>query len=194
MNGSSNATTLDQNGKTYYYNCDDFYKVASVTFEITKAATKHIDHSRLFKQVVLSEVPPPDADYLLTGKVSKFDGLKESSVGAVIAQSFGLVGALINLARKNDYEGTTDFDGLQLIRLNDHALIWEGNISGHINGRDTVDPYGWDSFKKANLSLKEAVTKLINTLNTLTGDSMKTENKQTSLETQNVSNENKAIP
>jgi hypothetical protein len=174
----SDIAKIDKDGKTFYYNCDKFYRSDSIALEITKTVTNHMNYSHLFNQVFLSDVPAPTSDYLLIGKVSRFDGLKEYKVGAEIAQGFGLIGALINLAFKSDYEGTTNLDGLQLIRVKDKVVIWEGDVTGHIEGKDTVDPYGWISYQHANLSLKEATNNLINNLVKLNENSALSDNKQ----------------
>lgn len=158
------VSQIKKGDKSFYYNCDNFYKTDSVTREITGMIVSHLKQSHIFKEVLLVDTPPSNADYLLTGKVSRFDGLKERSVGAVVAAQFGLLGALVNLARDNAYEGTTVFDDVRLISLKDNSVIWNSNIIGHIEGSDTVDPYGWSCYWKANLSLKEANTNLLNSL------------------------------
>ncbi|GFO56840.1 hypothetical protein GMSM_38470 [Geomonas sp. Red276] len=156
---------IQKDGKTFYYNCDNSYKTDSVTREISAMMVAHLKESHLFKDVLLADsAVPSDADYLLTGQVSKFDGLKEYSSGAVVAAQFGLLGALVNLAQNNPYEGTTVLDDVKLIRLKDNSVIWSGQITGHIEGTDTVDPSGWSCYTKANLSLREANGNLVNSL------------------------------
>lgn len=158
------VSKIEREEKTFYYNCDNHYKTDSVTREMTKAITDHLDRTRLFEKVILVDTEAQNADYLLTGQVTRFDGLKEYRLGAVVAAQFGLIGALINLAVDSSFEATTSLDGLQLIRLKDNAVVWKGGVTGHIEGADPVDPYGWASYRKANLSLKEAGTKLANSL------------------------------
>lgn len=158
------VSQIKKEDKSFYYNCDNFYKTDSVTREITGTIVSHLKQSHIFKEVLLVDTPPSNADYLLTGKISRFDGLKEHSLGAVVTAQFGLLGALVNLARDNAYEGTTTFDDVKLISLKDNSLIWNSNIIGHIEGFDTVDPHGWSCYWKANLSLKEANANLVNSL------------------------------
>jgi len=179
---SMEVSKIEKDEKTYYYNCDNHYKSDSVTKEISKAVTDHINHTHLFEQAILSDVSPPNADYLLTGQVSKFDGLKEHKLGAVVASSFGLFGALINLAMDSNYEATTTLDGLQLIRLKDNSVIWSGNVTGHVEGEDTVDAYGWSAYWKANLSLKAATANLVKNLANLKVNAIQTQNIQPSSE------------
>lgn len=171
------VSKIEKDGRTFYYNCDNHYKSDSITQEITKTITEHIVTSRLFEHVILTDGRPPDADYLLTGRVSKFDGLKEYKLSAVVASSFGLFGALVNLGNDSNYEATTELNGIQLLRLKDNTVIWSGDITGHIEGADTVDPYGWSSYGKANLSLKEAAVKLVNNLGLLPVNGIQTGNR-----------------
>jgi hypothetical protein len=158
---SMEVSKIEKGEKTYYYNCDNRYKTDSLAKEISNKLVDHINRAHVFEKAILADVPSSEADYLLTGQLSKFDGLKEYKLGAVVASSFGLLGALVNLANDSDFEATTIFDNVQLIRTKDGAVIWNGNITGHIEGADTVDPYGWSAYWKANLSLKEANAKLI---------------------------------
>jgi len=155
---------LKKDGKRFYYNCDNLYKKESVARDITMTIVNHLWHTHIFKEVLLVDTSPPNADYLLTGKVSRFDGLKEHDFGAVAAAQFGILGALLNLARDSAYEGTTTFDDVKLISLKDNSLVWSGNITGHIEGSDTVDAHGLSCYRKANLSLKEADFNLVNSL------------------------------
>lgn len=164
---SMEVSKIEKEEKTFYFNCDNHYKSDLIAQEITKKVTDHLNKSQLFEKVILVDVPPSDADYFLTGHISKFEGLKEYKLSAVIASSFGLIGALLNLANDSNFEATTTFDNLQLIRTKDKVVIWRGDITGHIEGADTVDPYGWSSYLKANFSLKEANAKLVSQLSSI---------------------------
>jgi len=158
---SMEVSKIEKGEQTFYYNCDNHYKSDSVAKEITNKLTDHINQARIFEKAILADVPSPEADYLLTGQITKFDGLKEYKLSAVVASSFGIFGALVNLANDSSFEATATFNNVQLIRTKDGAVIWNGNITGHIEGADTVDSYGWASYRKANLALKEANTKLV---------------------------------
>lgn len=155
------VSTVRKNEKLYYYNCDNHYKSDSIARDITKVVAEHINKSKLFREVVLEDIPPSSAEYLLMGNITKFDGLKQFSVGSVVAAQFGLLGALVNLAIDSNYEATTVLDGLQLVRLKDNTVLWKGDVTGHIEGADMADAYGWTSYHKANQSLKEANSKLV---------------------------------
>lgn len=164
---STKVSKIEKGEKTFYFNCDNHYKSDSIAQDITKIITEHLNKSQIFEKAILADVPPSDADYLLTGQISKFEGLKEYKLSAVVASSFGLIGALVNLANDSNFEGTTTFDNLELIRTKDNIVIWHGDITGHIEGADTVDSYGWSSYWKANFSLKEANAKLVSQLNSI---------------------------
>lgn len=156
--------TIEKDGKEFFYNSDHWYKSDSVATEITKAMADHIRQAGIFREVIMSDATVTNADYYLTGQVSKFDGLREYRTAAAISQSFGLVGALFTVSMKTSYEATTTLEGLQLIRAKDSVLIWSGDVTGHIEGEESADPYGWSAYWKANLSLKEAVDKLLKNL------------------------------
>lgn len=163
------VSTVVKNDTRYYYNCDNHYKTESVAREVANAVAEHIKYSKLFDNAIVTDVPTPAADYLLTGRMAKFDGLKEFSVGSIVAAQFGLIGALVNLAMiDSKYEATTAFEGLEIVRLKDNVVVWRGDITGHIDGADTADPYGWSAYWKADLSLKDATSKLVSNLAQLT--------------------------
>ncbi|MCM0080449.1 hypothetical protein L4X63_02490 [Geomonas sp. Red32] len=154
---------ITKDDKAFFYNCDNNYD-SGVTTEISSMMAAHLRQSGLFKEVLVVDTVPAGADYLMTGNVSKFDGLKEQSTAAAVASQFGLLGALVNVANKNAYEGTTAFEEVKLIRLKDNTVVWSGDVIGHIEGTDIADAYGWSCYSKANLSLKEANGNLVSSL------------------------------
>ncbi len=58
-------------------------------------------------------------------------------------------------------------DEIKLKRTKDDYIVWQGNVEGRIEEEDYADAYGWSTYQNANLSLKEAVNKLIEKLKTV---------------------------
>ena len=154
---------VKRNDKEFYYNCDVHYKKGAPA-EIALAMTNHIKNSGLFKDVAFDQDQQITGDYVLTGQLAKFDGLRETHLGATIASQFSLLGLPFMAFMKSDFEATTELNDVKLIRVKDGATIWSGKASGHTQGTEMADPYGWSAYQKADLSLKEATQKVIDAI------------------------------
>lgn len=155
-----------KNGKSVFTNLG--YKEGVVEAEATKSLLKHIRASGLFQEVYafLEDI---QADFLLEGKISKFESFQEKSDVTTVASSgiFGCLGPIATMWVKSKFEGEACFDDLKLIRTADNLVVWEGTACGRVEGEDWADPEGNLVYEKANLSLKEAVTNLLKQLERL---------------------------
>ncbi len=151
-------------GKDWWFNDDREYKNKCVAPWITEMVVKHLNQSGLFHSVTLKEKAKSDTDYILQGEIKKFEGYKAKSIAAQIGAQLGLIGALATAGVTSQYEATTVFNNVKLIRRDSQETIWQGVIEGKIEGDDYADAYGWSAYAKANESLKEAVNQLIDKL------------------------------
>jgi hypothetical protein len=157
---------VKRNDNEFYYNCDVHYKKGAPS-EIALAMADHIRSAGLFKEVAFGQNEQVTGDYVLTGQLARFDGLRETHLGAVIAQSFSLLGYPFLLMMKSDYEATTELNEVNLVRVKDGATIWSGKANAHIQGTEMADPYGWTAYEKADLSLKQATQKVIDGISSI---------------------------
>jgi len=151
---------VTRNDREFYYNCDVHYKTGAPA-EVAQAMSDHIKKSGLFKDVAFGQGPQITGDYILSGELAKFEGLRETHLGATIAAQFSLLGLPFMAFMRSDYEATTELNDMKLVRVKDGATIWSGRESGHLQGTEMADPYGWTAYEKADLSLKEATQKII---------------------------------
>lgn len=162
----TSIAVVKRNDREFYYNCDVHYKTRAPT-EIALAMIDHIKKSGLFKDVAFGQDQQITGDYVLTGQVAKFDGLRETHLGATIAAQFSLLGLPFMAFMKSDFEATTELNDVKLLRVKDGATVWSGKTSGHIQGTEMADPYGWSAYQKADLSLKEATQKVIDGISSI---------------------------
>jgi hypothetical protein len=124
---------------------------------------EHIRATRLFKDVLACEEVPLKTDFLLEGRIKKFEAFKKTSKEAEVGMMFGLLGALGTLSLKTEYEAVTIFQ----VRFTDTStskILWESEVEGKTEGNDAADPYGWSVYYYANQSLKKAVDELVRNL------------------------------
>ena len=158
------ADSIIRDDQKWYVNTENYYKDHVTSPWVTKMVANHIVASKLFKEAKVSDDTKLEQDFLLEGKIEKFDAYKESTTSTKIGQAFGLIGVLATMGAKSEYEATTVLIDLKLTDLKQNKIVWNGKAEGKVSGSDYADPYGWSVYEKANQSLKMAVNQLIHEL------------------------------
>lgn len=160
------ARLVARNGEDWFYNSDELYKNNVAAPWITEMLAKHLTASKLFRDVKVSADGSSDTDFLLDGRIEKFEALKEAGYSKLtqIGQLFGVLGALATAGVESQYEATTKLSELHLRYVKTQTVVWNGEAEATIGGSDYADPYGLSVYLKANESLKKAVEDLIRKL------------------------------
>ncbi|GEM_PF-2028498 len=153
-----------KDGKTWFYNSENHYKSHVVAPWVTQMIVKHLDASMLFERVKFYDGRVPQKGFLLEGKIKKFEAFKERSMGAETAKYFGLAGGLAILGMRAEYTAVTILTEVTLTDVRNSKLLLQETFEGKVEGTDMADLYGWTVYYRASLSLKEAVNKLIGSL------------------------------
>ncbi len=158
-NGFTQAIVKD--GVEWYKNSDGYYlRQRPVASYVSRAITKHIKASKLFKGVELTSSNEKQGDYLLEGTIKKFLAYKERAVAPELAMGFGLAGALATLGVKSRFEAETVLVDIVLTDMKSQSVIWSGQVEGKTQGENYADPDGFSVFERANDSLRIAVNNL----------------------------------
>lgn len=162
------VATVQRGEAEWFHNNDSGYKDKKVAPLITQIVQEHLRATRLFKEVVVCEDGPPQTDFLLEGRIKKFEALKKTSKEAEAGMAFGLLGALATLGLKTEYEAVTIFQA-RFTDTSTSKILWENEVEGKTEGNDAADPYGWSVYFHANQSLKKAVDELVKNLTSFGG-------------------------
>jgi len=166
------ARVVRREGEIWFYNRDARYGKHGVAQWVTKAVVKHMDKAGLFKDVGVLEGDAITSDFLLRGKIEKFEAIK-SPKGALLTQTLtsgfsafgalgGLVGGLFAAAVDSKYEAITRLSGMALMDANTDKVIWEGEVEQKLVGHDHA--MADMVYQEANQSLKQAIDVLIQEL------------------------------
>jgi hypothetical protein len=155
---------IENGNTTWFFNNTNQYKDKNVSLLITQMIAKHLNATNIFKLAEYQNGDTYRYDYILDGTIKEFSGFKEESTTTEIGAAFGLLGALATSNVQSRYKGTTILVNMTLRENKTNRIIWNGDIQGDVEGSDYADADGWSAYEKANLSLKEAVNKLIKIL------------------------------
>ena len=160
--------------RTWYYNSEDHYKNNTVTPWISKQIARHINASHLFKKVREESEDAEPSDFILEGKIKEFDAFKQFSAGGSALTPEGMKiesisDLLSSFSRPTEFEATTLFVDVKLIKVSSQEVVWQGNVFGHLKGENASDSHGWTVYQFANESLKMAIENLISVLESLKG-------------------------
>jgi hypothetical protein len=157
---------VPKNDEDFFYNSDRYYKKGEVPKKISKMIAKHLKAVKLFRTVTFAEKGPSPRTWLLTGKIRRFEGLKEPTISPEMASQFGLIGAIITSMTKTEYQGYVVLSDVRLLRP-DRTVAWEGEAVAETSGENMADPSGWDAYVRADEALKVAVASLVKKLSAL---------------------------
>jgi hypothetical protein len=157
-------TAMSEDGK-FYVNADDAYEDAPVATAVTRMMAQHVAASGLFKTVFVTATEANQSDLVLTGKLKRFEARREAHQ-VQEAMANGLIGIILTSTKvwAARYEANTELSELRLIEPQSQAIIWQGDVQGHTAGEDNVQGVNWVVYQEANLSLKDAVDKLLEQL------------------------------
>lgn len=147
--------------KTWFYNSEENYKDEVVTPWVTEMVVKHLAASKLFGEVALAKGNSSRKDFVLEGRLKKFEGLVQKNTGAAIGSNIGgLLGFSVMSGFKSPYQGHTILADLKLTDTASGKVVWTGTIEGQVSG-EFADGGGWSVYNRASESLKDAMNKFI---------------------------------
>ncbi len=133
---------------------------------------KHLDHSGLFKKVVVG-TNVQKSDLLLRGDISDYSSMAKinSTAEGITAGTagFGLIGAIVGSATtsgsKTEVKSSVELGNVELRRSNPSTLIWSGTVVSSTNfvahWRNAEERV---VFAHADESLKRVVSELVHKL------------------------------
>ena len=148
------------------------YENKEIAKGVTAMVAKHLDHSRLFKKVVVG-TNVQESDLLLRGDISDYSSMAKinSTAEGITAGTagFGLIGAIVGSATtsgsKTEVKSRVELGNVELRRSNPSTLIWSGTVVSSTNfaahWRNAEEPV---VFAHADDSLKRAVSELVRKL------------------------------
>ncbi len=163
---SEAAKTADGN---YYVNSDNQYVDGPVAAAVTRMIGEHVKASGLFHDVLVSESEPVQGDLVLNGAIKRFEAHREThEVQEALLVQGGLLWLILGTASwRAQYDATTQLADVKLTDSSSSLALWQGTAEGHVAGQDMVQSGGWSVYQEANLSLKNAVDKLLEQLATV---------------------------
>ena len=160
--------TTEFSDTTWFYNSNDRYKEHVVAPWLTLAIYRHIVKSGLYNYVTISTTGAHiTTDYLLTGKIAKFNGyVEESTAAEILPMVFALVGELMLFATHSKYVAYAELRDVKVTHFPDDSVIWQGSEDGMVSGKEFPDSAGPTAYEHANEALKIVMDKLVNVLDT----------------------------
>ena len=149
-------------GVQYHVNHNFRYANNQVGPGVTRMLARHLEKTGMFAPVSHDRQRLADSDYLLEGEIASFEGRMQRSVGGDILAGFSPVAGGLAGPRRH-YVGTTSLD----LRLSERAsgqLVWAGTAEGRVEGASPSRDAQKAAYNVANISLKEAVSSLIQKL------------------------------
>jgi hypothetical protein len=155
---------------TYRTNYRDGYKNKEIAAGVTQMVVKHLQASRLFRNVIDASSNLP-ADYELSATITEYYGQGRVNKGAEGAELtgaalFGLAGALVTIGatsgQKTEIQADVDLQSIKLRPASSTDVVWQSSISistnfgAHFSEADTPMV-----FFHPDHCLKIAVTELI---------------------------------
>ena len=156
------ATVINSEGSWFYNNYgSNRYKLA---YAITKMITTHLEKTEIFLSVVPVDAPTatPVSDYILCGKIKKFDSFLERKTATQAGQYLGVIGALSTMGVQGRHRSEVILVELRLLKAgSNEPPVWKGSVKGEISGKCYADPNGFAPYSLVSLALKEAVNELV---------------------------------
>ena len=163
-------TIFKKDDESWYFNTINNYEGKMISPLLTDMMVKHINEAKVFSGVKKDDSTRIEGSLLLEGKIKEFWGAVKRNEGAevtgAVGVQFGALGGLLSglmiSGMKSPYESETVLVDLRLTDVDSQEVLWEGTASsGKLEGEDQASIGGWLAYAKANLSLKEAVNKLL---------------------------------
>jgi hypothetical protein len=158
--GAMDAAIVERNGDDFYFNSDDHYEPPVAT-AATSMLAKHIEATKLFRDVTISATPR-DGALTMSGAIRRLEAYRDREiVKQAFAAQMGLVGMIIQATDDSTYEADALLGGVKLVDPATATVLWQGDAVGRVAGAAPLVASSLAVYQHADLALKLAVEQLV---------------------------------
>lgn len=145
-------------GTLSFVNAEEKYDYGLVAAQVTAAFGKHVRATRIFGHV--SYGPPRRANYYVKGHLMMLYGRQDYSVGAAVANSFGLIGAAIASGIETEGQIVIGLGNLEVLDSNNYLVATLPNIYHEFKGKMSFNTSCMTIYQHVNGQLGKAADQL----------------------------------
>jgi len=154
-------------GEKLCVNAEEHYETDRVPLQLRQVIIEHMTRRSVIREVSATAA---NADYVLTGRIASIYGEQDWSAAAAVGAQFGLLGALVTSGVTT--KGRIDIRFVDLkLRGKDGSVKRLDDVRVEFKGELPADPYCWAIYDNVNLWLKNAVTRLAESVERVIRDS-----------------------